>query len=241
MKVYSLEQVVILRYVIERMRILVVEDEKKMASFLKRGLTEAGYAVDVAGSAMSAETLISENVFDLLIFDVMLPDSNGFDLARQIRQTGFDGPILFLTAMGSTRDKVRGLDSGGDMYMTKPFAFEELLAQVRALLRRKSTSQASVLDFGGVRMDLLRREVKRESQRLTLTPKEFSLLEYFLRNPERPISRTELTEHVWDIHFDPGSNVVDVYIKTLRKKLDEVSPKKLIHTVVGVGYVLKTE
>lgn len=223
------------------MRLLVVEDEKKMSSFLKRGLTEGGYAVDVAATAMSAETLISENTYDLLIFDVMLPDSNGFDLARQIRQTGFDGPILFLTAMSSTRDKVRGLDSGGDMYMTKPFAFEELLAQVRALLRRKSSTQSSVLDFGGIRMDLLRREVKRDSQKIVLTPKEFSLLEYLLRNPERPISRTELTEHVWDIHFDPGSNVVDVYIKTLRKKLDEVSPKKLIHTVVGVGYVLKCD
>lgn len=127
------------------------------------------------------------------------------------------------------------------MYMTKPFAFEELLAQVRALLRRKSSTQSSVLDFGGIRMDLLRREVKRDSQKIVLTPKEFSLLEYLLRNPERPISRTELTEHVWDIHFDPGSNVVDVYIKTLRKKLDEVSPKKLIHTVVGVGYVLKCD
>lgn len=223
------------------MRLLVVEDEKKMSSFLKRGLTEGGYAVDVAATAMSAETLISENTYDLLIFDVMLPDSNGFDLARQIRQTGFDGPILFLTAMSSTRDKVRGLDSGGDMYMTKPFAFEELLDQVRALLRRKSSTQSSVLDFGGIRMDLLRREVKRDSQKIVLTPKEFSLLEYLLRNPERPISRTELTEHVWDIHFDPGSNVVDVYIKTLRKKLDEVSPKKLIHTVVGVGYVLKCD
>lgn len=223
------------------MRILVIEDEKKMSDFLKRGLTEAGYAVDCAGTGNGAELLIAENPYDLLVLDVMLPDTNGFDLARQIRQTGFENPILFLTAMGSTRDKIKGLDSGGDVYLTKPFAFDELLAHVRALMRRKSSSQVSLLEFGGLRMDLIRREVKRDGQAITLTPKEFSLLEYFLRNPERPISRTELTEHVWDIHFDPGSNIVDVYIKTLRKKLDEISPKKLIHTVVGVGYALKME
>jgi DNA-binding response OmpR family regulator len=223
------------------MRILVIEDEKKMSDFLKRGLAEAGYAVDCAATGNGAELLIAENPYDLLVLDVMLPDTNGYDLARQIRQNGFENPILFLTAMGSTRDKIRGLDSGGDVYLTKPFSFDELLAHVRALMRRKSASQASLLEFGGVRMDLIRREVKRDGQPITLTPKEFSLLEYFLRNPERPISRTELTEHVWDIHFDPGSNIVDVYIKTLRKKLDEISPKKLIHTVVGVGYALKME
>ncbi|MFL5813155.1 MAG: response regulator transcription factor [Bdellovibrionia bacterium] len=223
------------------MRILVIEDEKKMSDFLKRGLAEAGYAVDCAGTGNGAELLIAENPYDLLVLDVMLPDTNGFDLARQIRQNGFENPILFLTAMGSTRDKIKGLDSGGDVYLTKPFAFDELLAHVRALMRRKSSSQVSLLEFGGLRMDLIRREVKRDGQSITLTPKEFSLLEYFLRNPERPISRTELTEHVWDIHFDPGSNIVDVYIKTLRKKLDEISPKKLIHTVVGVGYALKLE
>ncbi len=223
------------------MRILVIEDEKKMSDFLKRGLTEAGYAADCAGTGNGAEMMIAENPYDLLVLDVMLPDTNGFDLARQIRQSGFENPILFLTAMGSSRDKIKGLDSGGDVYLTKPFAFDELLAHVRALLRRKSSSQISLLEFGGIRMDLLRREVKRDGQPITMTPKEFSLLEYFLRNPERPISRTELTEHVWNIHFDPGSNIVDGYIKTLRKKLDEVSPKKLIHTVVGVGYALKME
>lgn len=223
------------------MRILVIEDEKKMSDFLKRGLSEAGYAVDTAASGGSADLMIAENPYDLLVLDVMLPDTNGFDLARQVRTNGFDHPILFLTAMGSTRDKIRGLDSGGDVYLTKPFAFDELLAHVRALMRRKGSSQISLLEFGGLRMDLLRREVRRDGQAIQLTPKEFNLLEYLLRNPERPISRTELTEHVWDIHFDPGSNIVDVYIKTLRKKLDSISEKKLIHTVVGVGYVLKTE
>lgn len=223
------------------MRVLVVEDEKKMSAFLKRGLGEAGYAADIAASGVTADAMISENPYDLLILDVMLPDTTGFDLARQFRQQGLDCPILFLTALGSTKDKVHGLDSGGDVYLTKPFAFEELLAHVRALLRRKSGSQASVLDFAGIRMDLLKRDVKRDGQSMQLTPKEFSLLEYFLRNPERPIRRTELTEHVWDIHFDPGSNIVDVYVKTLRKKLEVISEKKLIHTVVGVGYVLKME
>lgn len=225
------------------MRLLVVEDQRKMSNFLKRGLTEAGYAVDVAESGSAGEMLSAENDYDLIVLDVMLPDQNGLDTARHMRSDGYSGPILMLTALSGTKDKVHGLDAGADDYLTKPFVFDELLARVRALLRRSSAAsgsgESSKLRFADVEMDLKTRKVTREGQELTLTQKEFALLELLLRNPNRPISRTKISEHVWDVHFDSGSNVIDVYINMLRKKVDQPFAKKLIHTVVGVGYVLK--
>jgi two-component system, OmpR family, copper resistance phosphate regulon response regulator CusR len=223
------------------MRILVIEDEKKMAGFLKKGLQEAGYSVDVAESGSAAEALAADNVYDLVILDVMLPDKNGIDIARQLRADTYAGPIIMLTALSGTKDKVRGLDAGADDYLTKPFAFDELLARVRALLRRKESKGEPVLRFSDVEMNLVTRQVARAGNAVSLTPKEFSLLEYFLRNSNRPVSRVSISEHVWDVHFDSESNVIDVYINMLRKKIDQPFEKKLIHTVVGFGYVLREE
>jgi two-component system, OmpR family, copper resistance phosphate regulon response regulator CusR len=227
------------------MRLLVVEDQKKMAGFIKKGLTEAGYVVDLAESGSTAESLVSENPYDLVILDVGLPDQSGLDTARHMRQDGYAGPILMLTALSGTKDKVHGLDAGADDYLTKPFEFDELSARVRALLRRQgsaaTTGAQSSLNFGDLDLNLVSRKVMREGKEIVLTPKEFSLLAYFLRNPNRPISRTTISEHVWDIRFDSDSNVIDVYINMLRKKVDHPFAKKLIHTVVGVGYVLREE
>ncbi len=221
------------------MRLLVVEDQKKMAQFIRKGLVEAGYSVDVAESGTAAESLASENPYDLVILDVMLPDQNGFDTARHLRSDGYAGPVLMLTALAGTKDKVHGLDAGADDYLTKPFAFEELLARVRALLRRKSSGTDSKLNFADIEMDLLRRKGMRAGKEIQLTAKEFALLEFLMRNADRPVSRTLISEHVWDVHFDSDSNVIDVYINILRKKIDTPFKSKLIHTVVGVGYVLR--
>ena len=223
------------------MRLLVVEDQRKMSAFLKKGLSEAGYTVDVAESGGSAEMLAGENPYDLIVMDVMLPDQNGMDTARQIKNDGYAGPILMLTALAGTKDKVRGLDAGADDYLTKPFAFEELLARVRALLRRKDSGVQSKLEYEDMKMDLVTRVVTRNEREIKLTQKEFALLEYFLRNPEKPVSRLAMSEHVWDVEFDPDSNVIDVFIANLRKKVDQPFQVKLIQTRVGVGYVLKKE
>ncbi len=223
------------------MRLLVVEDEKKMAGFLKKGLTEAGYSVDHAGTGASAEALAVENTYDCVVLDVMLPDQTGFDTASSMRRDGYSGPILFLSALSGTKDKVRGLDVGGDDYLTKPFSFDELLARVRALLRRQSDTKGTVIRFADLEMDLVKRKVKRGVRELALTTKEFSLLEFFMRNPNKPLSRTSIAEHVWDVHFDSDSNVIDVYINMLRKKLGQKDEKRLIHTIVGVGYVLRED
>lgn len=226
------------------MRLLVVEDQKKMASFLKRGLTEAGYAVDLAETGQAAESLAEENPYDLIVLDAMLPDQNGFDTARHLRVEAYSGPILMLTALSGTKDKIHGLDAGADDYLVKPFDFEELLARIRALLRRHSGTTAagnSVLKFADIQMDLIKRKIHRGKRELLLTAKEFSLLEYFLRNPGRPVSRTEISEHVWDAHFDSESNVIDVYINLLRKKLETGQEKKILKTVIGIGYALTDE
>lgn len=224
------------------MRILVVEDQAKMASFLKKGLQEVGYAVDIAESGSAAESYMAQGEYDLVILDVMLPDQSGIDTARHFRRDGFEGPILMVTALSTTKDKVNGLDAGADDYLTKPYSFDELHARVRALLRRKGASGGNVLSslqYKDLEMDLLQRKVRRNGQEISLTSKEFALLEYFMRNPERPLGRISIAEHVWDIHFDSESNVIDVYMNMLRKKVDAPFNSKLLHTVVGVGYVLK--
>lgn len=222
------------------MRILIVEDQKKMSSFLQRGFGEAGYTADLAESGDSALALAAANDYDLVVLDVMMPGMNGFDTARTLRRDGFAGPVLMLTALGSTKDKVVGLDAGADDYMTKPFEFDELLARVRALLRRshQRTSEPG-LKYSDLEIDLRTRKVSRGGESLTLTPKEFSLLHYLMQNPDRPLTRTAIAEHVWDLHFDSESNVIDVYVNLLRKKLEQRGRPRLIHTVVGVGYVLR--
>jgi DNA-binding response OmpR family regulator len=223
---------------LQRMRVLVVEDEKKSASFIKNGLQEAGYVVEVSESASGGLTMAANSEFDLVVLDIMLPDGNGMDVARQMRNEGFKGFILMLTALDSTRDKVRGLDSGADDYLAKPFEFDELLARIRALLRRKEGGRTR-LGYEDLQMDLIQRRVNRAGSEIPLTQKEFSLLEYFLRNANRPLTRTEIGENVWDVHFDNESNVIDVYVRHLRKKIDEPFPSRLLHTVTGYGYVLK--
>ncbi len=221
------------------MRILIVEDQPKMASFIKKGLVAHGYMVDISETGMGAEGMTAETDYDLVILDVNLPDQNGMDTARHLRHDGFSKPILMLTALSTTKDKIHGLDSGADDYLTKPFEFEELLARMRALLRRNYGSENSKLRYGDIQLDLVQRSVMRSQIEVSLTAKEFSLLEYFMRNPGRPITRIEISEHVWDVNFDTNTNIIDVYINMLRKKIDSPFDKKMIHTMVGYGYILK--
>lgn len=222
------------------MRVLVVEDEAKIANFLRKGLLENGFAVDMAETKTQALMHAADNDYDIILLDVMLPDGSGLEVAQSLRADGYKGPVLMLTALGTTKDKVTGLDAGADDYLVKPFSFDELMARVRALLRRYGASDtATVLKYGDLELDLISRKATRRGEEIPLTVKEMSLLEYFLRHPERPLSRSELIEHVWDMTFDPGSNVVDVYINMLRKKLDAPFDTKLIQTVVGQGYALR--
>ena len=221
------------------MRILIVEDQPKMASFIKKGLAAHGYIVDTSETGMGAESMVVDNNYDLVILDVNLPDQNGMDTARHLRRDGYQMPILMLTALSTTRDKIHGLDAGADDYLTKPFDFEELLARVRALLRRNHGTENSQLRFADIELDLVQRRVVRNQVEVNLTAKEFSLLEYFMRNPKRPITRVEISEHVWDVNFDTNTNIIDVYINMLRKKIDTPFDKKMIHTMVGFGYILK--
>lgn len=222
------------------MRILIVEDQPKMASFIKKGLLAHGHIADVAETGMGAENKVFENEYDLIILDINLPDQDGFETARHLRKDGCAVPILMLTALSTTKDKINGLDAGADDYLTKPFDFEELLARVRALLRRrKNASENSILRFGDIELDLVQRKASRNKKEVVLTTKEFSLLEYFMRNPKRPLTRMEISEHVWEVNFDTNTNVVDVYINMLRKKIDTPFEKKMIHTMVGFGYILK--
>lgn len=221
------------------MRILIVEDQPKMASFIKKGLVAQGYMVDISETGVGAESMTVETEYDLIVLDVNLPDQNGMDTARHLRRDGCRTPILMLTALASTKDKIHGLDSGADDYLTKPFDFEELLARIRALLRRNHGSESSKLRFGDIELDLVQRKAMRGQVEVNLTAKEFSLLEYFLRNPGRPITRVEISEHVWDVNFDTNTNIIDVYINMLRKKIDTPFDKKMIHTMVGFGYILK--
>lgn len=220
------------------MRVLIAEDEKKIADFIKRGLKEEGYAADVAHTGPEALTLAEENPYDLLLLDVMLPGLDGVAVCSRLRAAGFSAPILMLTAKDRVEDKVKGLDSGANDYLTKPFAFEELLARVRALLRAKPGEPSSLLRAGEIELDLAAHKVRLAGKELDLSAREFSLLEYLVRNKDRIVTRTMIAEHVWDINFDTGTNVIDVYINYLRRKLEKNNSKKLIQTVRGKGYQL---
>ena len=223
------------------MRILVVEDDKKVASFLEQGLREDGYSVDVAHDGIEGETLAHVHDYDLLILDVMLPGKNGVDIVRAIRRKDTPVPILLLTARDAAEDVVRGLDAGADDYLTKPFRFEVLLARVRALIRRGGAKRSEALRYADLELDRIQHSATRGDRDLKLTAKEFQLLEYFLLHPEEVVRRTHLLEKVWDLSFDPMSNVVDVHVAKLRQKLRAGGASPLLHTVRGVGYMLSEE
>ncbi len=221
------------------MRLLLVEDEEKIAQFICRGLKEEGYAVEMAPDAEKAWELISGSVFDLLVLDIMLPGMDGVAFCGKLRKSGFTLPILMLTAKDTVLDKVAGLDSGADDYMTKPFAFEEFLARIRALLRKNEPNKTSSLRIADLVLDLLTRRVTRGDKEIQLSNREYALLEYLMRNEGRIVTRTMISEHVWDIRFDTFTNVIDVYINYLRGKIDYGFDKKLIKTVRGRGYTLE--
>lgn len=221
------------------MRILIIEDEKKIAEFIKRGLKEDGYAVDIANNAERGHFLATTQEYDLVVLDLMLPDMDGIALCKKLRDEKFAKPILMLTAKGRVQDKVAGLDAGANDYLTKPFAFEEFLARVRALLRKNDSKQITKLQVGDLTLDLLSHKVARGGKEIDLTSKEYALLEYFMRNAGHVVTRTMISEHVWDINFDTFTNVIDVYVNYLRNKIDEGFKVKLIHTLRGRGYVFK--
>ena len=221
------------------MRILVIEDEVKIAQFIKRGLKEEGYAVDVAADGEEGHFLLSSNEYDAIILDLMLPKIDGLTLCRTLRKDGNQTPIIMLTAKDTVKDKVKGLDSGADDYLPKPFAFEELLARVRVVLRKKDSRVQTQLKVEDLSLDLLTHRVTRGDRDIELTVKEFALLEYLMRNAGNIVTRTMISEHVWDINFDTFTNVIDVYINYLLNKVDSGFENKMIHTVRGKGYLLK--
>ncbi|MGZ5468534.1 MAG: heavy metal response regulator transcription factor [Candidatus Aminicenantales bacterium] len=221
------------------MRILIIEDEGKIAAFLKRGLKEEGYAVDVAADGEQGYFLASTQDYDLIILDLMLPGLDGLSLCRKLRAEGNEARILVLTVRDKVGDKVQGLNAGADDYLTKPFAFEELLARVRALLRKREAGPPTMLQVADLTMDLLAHKVLRSGREIELTAKEFALLEYLIRNVGIVATRTMIAEHVWDVNFDTFTNVIDVYMSYLRDKIDRDFPDKLIQTVRGRGYTIK--
>jgi len=222
------------------MKILLVEDDQKVASFISRGLSEHLYHVDIAEDGILGDYMARQGDYDIIILDILLPKQNGIELCNNIRHRDYKVAILMLSALGSTDDKVAGLEAGADDYLVKPFEFKELLARVKALSRRKDeTTQARLLKFEGIEMDTLAKTVYREGTQINLTAREFKLLEYLLKNQGRVVSRLDLEEKVWDFSFDHGSNVIDVYMNFLRKKIDKNYDRKLIHTVVGMGFMLK--
>jgi DNA-binding response OmpR family regulator len=223
------------------MRILVIEDENKVADFIKKGLEEQSYVVDRAVNGVEGEQLAGYNEYDVIVLDILLPKQDGWKTCKNIRLNGVKTPILMLTSLGETEDKIKGLDLGADDYLTKPFSFDEFLARIRALIRRGSSGEATTLKLADLELELLERKIKRNGKEIQLTQKEFALLEYLLRNKKKVMTRTQISEHVWGIDFDTGSNVVDAYIKMLRKKIDKDFSPQLIYTIVGVGYVMREE
>ncbi len=221
------------------MRILVVEDERRLAGIIKRGLLEENYSVDTSFDGEDAQYMAETISYDMIILDVMLPKKDGITVCHELRTKMINIPILMLTAKDTVEDRVKGLDSGADDYMVKPFAFSELLARVRALLRRKALSKTAKLQVGDLIIDTLTREVRNGQRMIDLTTKEYSILEYFMRHPNIVITRTMLEENAWDYEFDMASNIIDVYIRRLRSKIDETGKESIIQTVRGAGYRLR--
>ncbi|TRZ49618.1 DNA-binding response regulator [bacterium] len=221
------------------MRILVIEDEKHIADFIKQGLKEEGYSVDVAYDGEKGYFLAGTEEYDAIVLDLMIPKIDGVTLCKKLRQDKISTPILMLTAKDSVDDKVRGLDSGADDYLTKPFAFKEFLARIRVLLRKDTSAIPTKLQVADLVMDILTHKVIRDGKEIILTTKEFSLLEYLIRNAGKVVTRTTISEHVWDINFDTTTNVIDVHITALRRKIDHTHKNKLIHTIRGRGYTIK--
>ena len=223
------------------MRILVIEDEKKVANFIKKGLEEEHYAVDTAFDGEEGLYMAEVNEYDLIVLDLMIPKIEGLEVLKRIRGKKNNVPILVLTAKNTVEDIVKGLDAGCDDYVTKPFAFMEFLARIRALLRREKTDKVPLLRIADLTLSPVTHKVMRKEREIELTSKEYALLEYFMRNPDKVLTRTMISEHVWDYHFDSMTNVVDVYVNYLRKKIDKDFEPKLIHTLRGIGYMMKRE
>jgi len=223
------------------MRVLLVEDDDRVASFVRRGLVQEGFSVDLSRDGSDAFHQVLHESYDVMVLDILIPFMDGFEVLGQIRRQGCRVPVLILSAKDGVEDRIRGLNEGADDYLVKPFSFDELTARIRALLRRRSDVEQSVVRVGDLEMDLAARKVTRSGERINLTPKEFSLLEYLVRHRDTVVTRTMIAEHVWDQHFDSFTNVIDVYIRYLRSKIDDAFTTKLIHTVRGVGYVLSEE
>lgn len=223
------------------MRFLVIEDNAKLADMIRKTLVEQSYMADVTTSGHEGEQMAVQGSYDGIVLDLMLPDTDGVQLCKNLRRSNIATPILMLTALSTTEHKVAGLNAGADDYLTKPFEMDEFVARIRALLRRAQATESAVLQFEDLQMDLLKRAVQRDGQAIRLTSKEFALLEYFLRNPNRVITRSRLGERVWDLIFEDESNVVEVYISRVRRKIDRGFSKPLIHTIIGTGYMLSAE
>jgi len=232
-------------FVIQAMEnnILIIEDDTRVAELIQRGLAENGFKSSVAYDGLMGKKLALQNNYNLIITDIILPKIDGLVLCKQIKQAKPDIPIIMLTALGTTDDKIEGFDAGADDYLVKPFEMRELLVRIRVLMKRnsKANNMGFILHFADLEMNLNTKMVKRSGQEIDLTPKEFKLLEYMLKNPERVLSRVEIAEKVWDTHFDTGTNFIDVYINYLRKKIDKNFSQKLIHTKSGMGFILKAE
>lgn len=219
-----------------QMRLLLIEDNPRVGEVLEQSLAEEGFKVDLVTHGSDGEELAAAGEFDVIVLDRMLPDLDGVEVCRRLREKNVDTPVIMLTALGETREKIEGLEAGADDYLAKPFEFDELVARLHAIMRRSAADSGVVLRYEDVEMDLVSREVTRGDQSITLTRKEFALLEYFLRNADRVLTRTAIGQEVWDMNFDPFSNVIDVYVSMLRRKVDKPFEVALIHTVVGSGY-----
>lgn len=223
------------------MRILLIEDEVKTLQSLRQGLEEQQWTVDVAYDGRTGKRLAEQNIYDVIVSDIILPGLNGLDLCRSLRQAGMNTPILLLSALGETDDKVAGLDAGADDYLGKPFDFREFVARIKALARRPGSAfqVENILRYADLELDLDTKTVRRAGKSISLTPREFALLEFLLRYPGKVLSKTEISEKVWDVDFDTGTNVIEVYVNYLRNKVDKGFDRKLIHTIFGQGYVLR--
>lgn len=220
------------------LKILLIEDEVNVSAFIKRGLEEQSHQVDVAYDGITGKSLAFQKEYDVIILDIILPNSNGWEVCKSIRSLKINTPILMLSALGTIDDKVNGLDLGADDYLTKPFKFKELLARIRALSRRRFISDQELITIDDLEVDLSAKIARRNGQQIQLTSREFKLLEYFIKNKGRVLSRMQILEAVWEVDFDLGSNVVDVYVNYLRNKIDK-NHNKLIHTIIGMGYIMK--